>query len=332
MSRAEARINADPVVQELARALGVRLRLSESLKNEVVKRAIGKVEDWFGETGIEPETLADVQALVRNRTRMRVQRIETDADFEAAKAVIPTGVPVQLEMEFQRGTEAVVVRRDSVDRLGAKYVAVIDARGENARRAWFGERHEGAHLIVPDSSAQVVWRRTREERPEPLEQVIDAIASGVGFWAPIVRRQLTASMSDGVNLLDAFEHAHAMLCPDASRQAAFAAFLRYVDRPAVVIWTKFGASKQEDRSPLESFALRVGHVHCNAPAVARGLRVWKNFRIPPDSIITVAYSDQTHTRVDEDNLARWPTDSGKGLINFPVIISARGHWAIIAAK
>lgn len=307
-------------------------RASRNLKAEIVSRAVGQVEGWLKKAAIEPERLEDVHDLICNMTRVKIVRVGSDAELERAKLELPPAVPVQLDLEFGAKTEAVVIKRDARDRHGSRYVAIVDARGQRAKRAWFAARHEPSHLIIPDKGASVIWRRTKAERPEPLEQVVDAVASATGFWSSLVRRQFLASRSDAESLLDALEHAHQCLAPDASRAAAYLAMLAFVEHPALVLWSDF-APRRGQGDDLSTYALRVQRVLANPAAEKVGLTIWPNFRVPADSVIASAHGmTLSSAQVQEDNLARWPTKSGRGLPNFAVRVTARGAWATVECR
>jgi hypothetical protein len=171
MSRSTLQIDRNPEVIRIAKTLGIG---GSNLKSRICDAAVDKVRRRMDMLNIEPESLKDVHALVLDMTGVRIQRVDTDQDLERLAADFERkgpAIPVQLEFEFARNTEALVFRDDRADPRSASYTAVVDARGPRRSRAWFAERHEPAHLLIPDPSSRVAWRRTTVLRPEPVEQL-----------------------------------------------------------------------------------------------------------------------------------------------------------------
>lgn len=332
MSR-QRRIDSDPLVQEAARRM--RLKADSGLEAAICGRAEELVATWMSQYGINPERLDDVHETVKNHTGLHIVRVETDEDLRAAATKIDGKVvPVQLEMEFAGNTEALVYRASPEKRSATRYIALIDARGARAYKAWHAERHEGAHVIVPDPNGGMVMRRTKEERPEPFEQVMDAVAARVGFWRPLVEPAVRACLTAEKHLLDAFELARSCLAPTASKEACYRAFVNYVDQPTLIIWCAMGCRASErGGSPPASMALRAQTIIANNAAALAGLQVWRNYRVPESSVISAAYaSDHASWIVGRENLRAWTSETGRGLGDLTVSVAARGQWAVIQAN
>lgn len=332
MSSSTAQIDRNPEVVSIAKTLGIS---GSNLKSKICRAAVVKVCRRMELLNIQPESLNDVHALVLNMTRVRIQRLNTDQDLERLAADFKQKgpvIPVQLEFEFARNTEALVFRDDRADPRSASYTAVVDARGPRRNRAWFAERHEPAHLLIPDSSGLLAWRRTTVERPEPVEQVIDEIASHIGFWEPIVRPILKAAFDRGDSVLDAFDYTRQLVAPDASREAAYRAFARLAPFPLCVVRADVACRKDDPANENGTRALRATTVLWNDAADAAGIRVWQNFRIPPCSVIQDARADFSRSRrIQDDDLSAWRTEGGQPLArkSCPVRITAIGAWATI---
>lgn len=332
-----ARIDADADVQAIARGLGITQRtgLAEAIRDATV----GKVESILAKLKIEPRSIAELRDVVHHASGLQVVRIESDDDLEIAqKKYAPElrGLPKQLAFEFAKDTEALVVRRPRRDSLSNnKFIALVDARGERSNRAWFGEWHEATHTLVPDPANNLVLRRTRLERPEPVEQVIDLTAASIGFWSPIVKPVFDAQLATGVDILDALDRARIQVAGDASRGAAFRTLSNFVPTPVIILWVDYGCragDTKPDGTPGRSFALRAKSVIRNEAAVASGMNVPVNFRIPTDSIITQAANLSWSTPlVEHDDLSRWKDSTGRALRRGPVKVTARGQWAAIEA-
>lgn len=333
-NRRTSSIDSNPAVRRVAEILKIRAR--NNLQEAIREVALCQVESWIQEFQVKPTSLDDVHHLVLNQTGVRIIRVDSDAALrEAAREIERThpALPVQLEFEFQRQTEALVIRNPLTDRrLCNQYVAVVDARGERRWRAWFGERHEPAHVLIKDPNVNVVVRRTRIKRPEPLEQVVDAVASAVGFWEPLVRPVLSQTLRSSSNVLDALEQTRVMVAPRASKEASYRAFIALLERPLVIIRAGFdcrAADKREGGDPGRSLALRAVTVLSNRAAQDTGLVVWPHYRIPADSVIASAHAHRWTVLAGDDNTGRWPCETGRPLPNRAVRIVAYGPWATI---
>ncbi|HJU23237.1 MAG TPA: hypothetical protein VJ891_12070, partial [Casimicrobiaceae bacterium] len=210
-----------------------------------------------------------------------------------------------------------------------RFVAIVDNRDSRASRAWFGERHEASHLIIPDPGAQVLWRRTTVERPEPLEEVVDSVASHVGFWSPIVRPVLQHALSSSPNILDAFDHVRSAVASAASIESSYRAFARMVSFPLLMIRCDYDCRKSDTVDPTRSWALRAKTIIVNDAAEAINLHVWENYRIPENSIPARGYAGNGASIVGIENLGDWPTKTGRRLPRHHVQIVSRGHWSAI---
>jgi hypothetical protein len=332
MKRGASVIDRDPEVQGIAKGLKIT---GGDLKAKLCAAAVERVAREMERYGIVPETLDDVHSLVLNMTGVRVERIADETDLVRVSKTHRkrhAAIGVQLELEFAKNTEALVFRDEGADARQPTFTAVIDARGERSFRAWFAERHEPAHLLIPDPSGKLAWRRTTEDRPEPVEQVVDAIASQVGFWEPLVRPALALALTTGASVFEAFEAVRRDLAPNASMEASYRALTRLVEFPLVVLRTDLGCRRSDPKNEQGTLALRATTLIWNEAAERAGITVWQNFRIPSHSVIHEAREDvRDVTRVQDDDLNAWRTESGQRLVkrSLPVRVTARGRWATI---
>ncbi len=330
-------IDTDPGVQVIARGLGIEQEheLGDAIRAVVVDRVEGMLRDLR----YDPATVDELGELVQHHAGLHIVQISSDDDLVAVQAEFAEelrGLPAQLSFEFATDTEALVVRRPTKDaRSNRKFLALVDARGERRNRAWFAGWHESAHTLVPDPANNRVLRRTRRERPEPVEQVIDLVASKIAFWPPLVRPALLAHIASGVDLLQAFDRTRLELAPDASREASFRAFSNMIARPVVILWVDYdcrAADRRPGGNPSRSLALRAKTVIRNTAAVAVGMNIPVNYRIPSGSVIADASRGSWATlRTQHDDLGRWFDSRGRTLPRRRVGIAARGRWAAIAA-
>jgi len=177
-----------------------------------------------------------------------------------------------------------------------------------------------------------LWRRTRAERPEPLEQVIDSIAARFGFWEPLVAPALVSALRGDSSALGAFDLVRRDIAPEASQEATYRALTRLVPFPLTVLRTDI-ACRRGDVANLEgSLALRATTIMWNDAAELAGVVIWPNFRIPLHSVLHETRDAFIETtRVQEDDLFSWRTESGRALAprSLPVRVTARGSWATI---
>ena len=316
----------------IAKTLGIA---GPDLRGQLTAHAVEKVRRHLDRFGIEPQTLDDVHAAVLDLTRVSVKRVENDADLRRLSADFKKKLPVQLEFEFGRNTEALVIREAEADPRSPSFTAIVDARGDRRWRAWFAERHEPVHVLLPDPSGRTAWRRTTAERPEPVEQIIDAAAAAVAFWEPIVGPALVSALRREASVLDAFDRVRRELSPDASVEASYRAFARFVTFPLTLVRTDFGCRRSDPRNKEGSYALRAVTVIRNEPAKIAAIEVWQNFRIPAHSVLHEARRVFIETTmVQDDDLNAWRTEEGRALSerSLAVRISVRGAWATIEAN
>lgn len=331
-----ARIDADADVRAIARGLGIVQ--GRNLAEEIRAITVGRIESLLEDLRYEPTSLEELREVVHNHAGLRVVRITSDEDLAVAQRDFANelrGLPKQLAFEFANDTEALVLRRDQRDRLSnSRFVALVDARGDRENRAWFGEWHETGHTLIPDPANNLVLRRTRRERPEPVEQVVDLVASAIGFWAPIVKPVLTRNLA-GSDVLVAFEKTREELVTRSSREAAFRAFCNMLTTPTVIVWVDYdcrAADKRRGGNPMRSYALRAKTVIRNSAAIELGMNVPENFRIPDHSVIALAANDASASAMRQhDDLGRWRDSSGRALPARPVSVTTWGRWAAIEA-
>lgn len=326
----------DPAVAAVASRLG--LRGPSPRADEIAKVVIETLDRWMHEHRLEPTTLEDLHFAVSQRARLDVRHIVTDADIPVVAKEVEEAWPtadVQLPLEFDGDTEALVFR-DSRSDVHVRYHAVIDARGPARKaRAWFAGWHEPMHPLLEDDANARLWRRTRRDRPEPIERLIDFVAGRVAFWGPIIDPVLIPALrgARGKGILDAFESARAHLAPEASMECSIRAFIRRVEHPAVVVWCREGTRKSEAAlgSNAPSWDLRVQTLIENDLATAHGLRIPPNFRVPPGSVIRETCT-RGGTEVQDGRLSEWRSKDGDALPDLPVRVTTNGAWAIIELR
>lgn len=332
MARGGEIIDRDAEIRRIAEILGVT---GPGLSDKLIATAVAKVARHMERFDIVPATLDDVHAIVLNLTGVKIERVESDSDLKRisqkyAKKQVAAGV--QLEFEFAKNTEAIVFRDEASGARRPAFTALVDSRGDRGYRAWFAERHEPAHLLIPDPTGKLAWRRTTTERPEPLEQVVDAIAARIGFWEPIVRPTLEQVIREERSVLAALERARVTLAPNASREASYRAFARLLPFPLTILRSEMASRRADPHNHDGSRCLRATTVIWNDAAERAGIVVWQNFRIPSHSIIHEAHGNKLGGALrSSDDLRSWQTESGRALClrTLGVEVNARGPWATI---
>lgn len=188
--------------------------------------------------------------------------------------------------------------------------------------------------MIPDDSDKEVFRRTKAERPEPIERVVDAVASRIAFWSPSVEPVVRLAVSKHVHVLEAFEAARREWAPEASQESAYIAFSRFVGRPIVLVRAQMAARRADKAAgrtaEMESYALRA--VRCiHSPEARRGvLFIPRNHRIPASSSIA-AYSGEPTARphTSLERLGTWTSSDGGRLDDVRVLVTVFNGWASI---
>jgi hypothetical protein len=209
-------------------------------------------------------------------------------------------------------------------RYGIKYVAVIDCRGEKWYRSYFTKCHEISHFLLKTKQQLLVFRRTHESRNHPEEQLVDRIASRLGFYPPLMRPYFVAPLS-----FDLVGTIIKELCPEASWESAVRGVVAAWPYPAVWLRAQLGLKRVEEKqanqdglefSPPPAAKLRISA----APAVsetASKFGFFKNMRVPTNSIIASVLDGAVSGEAHED-LSWWDV-SGRNLPNLPIRVVAR---------
>lgn len=333
-----ARIDDDAAVQRVAGRLQITARAD--LCKRIVDCVEHRLETTLRDLDADVPTLEDLRAVVQDYTKMKVVRIESDealVQVAASHADQFQALDKQLSLEFGKDTEALVLRTDksaNANRGGARYTAFVDARGDKSRRAWFSEWHESSHLMIPDDSDKEVYRRTRVKRPEPIEQVVDAVAARTAFWQPSVEPIVRLALSQHTHVLEAFEAARLLWAPEASQESAYIAFSRFVGRPLVLIRAQVAGRRADATSRSfdpEAYALRAVRCIHSPEARGAGLYIPTNYRIPPSSSIAAQSSGLSLLRAQAstERLGEWTSSDGRRLNDVRVLVTVYGGWASI---
>ena len=325
------RLSDNPAVHQLARDLKLPRRGDPLVKiREYALDRVRQALDAF------PEPVADLDTLRRvlaDRFRLRIEFLAHDTDIERVAeqhADFHHMLSHGLHKEFVEGdTEGITLKRADWDPVRFRYLAVIDARGRRASRAFFTAIHEIAHLLVhPEQMAFPGFRRTPgagEISKDPIESVVDHVAGHVGFYAPVFRPILDEEIRrDGGLTFACLDAARFSATPPPSLQATALAGISLVSDPVLFLHVDRARKRAEERalrSGQHSFDfakkppkpdLRAVTAAPNEAAKRSRLAIHPHIRVPARSVISQAFegADDVELRGYEDQA--WWENSTRG--------------------
>ncbi|MFN6303305.1 MAG: hypothetical protein ACK42H_14060 [Planctomycetota bacterium] len=241
------RPSSSPEVHELANSLGIE---SKDPAVDIVVHCRQLVDDWVAQAGgIGPEAVSDINALetlIKRHLSLVVEEILTEDDFERLTDKYARGmgeyVFAGLRAKFDDPETPVfgvlIQRRSSVEKDPDRFVAVVDCReelsGEKFARRYFTKWHEIAHRMTthryPDDLAY------RSDDDDPIETLMDAVASELGFYEPFLGPALRDALANENWLtFEMIESIIQRVFPEASFQATLFACMRLSPTPMVYI-------------------------------------------------------------------------------------------------
>jgi hypothetical protein len=245
----------------------------------------------------------------------------------------------KLEAEFSdTSTDALLIQLNN--NKSWKYAAVIDCRGPKKYKAYFSKWHEVAHVLTEPRQA-VLFHRSRAERKDPEEILVDRVASDFAFYQPLFLPELLAR-TKGANRLtfEVIEDVRAVVCAGASREATIRAAVARAPFPQFMIIADYGLKKKEQRTaevfiemglysenetPFER-KLRAIQVAGNDLAKKLNLQIHRNMEVPDKSVISTVYNHESldgESLVGQENLDWWKHSSGDHLRSASVTVEAR---------
>jgi hypothetical protein len=239
-----------------------------------------------------------------------------------------------LDKELGPQTFAITFRRRKALLGERAYVSVIDCRGEKAWRAYFSKWHELAHLLTLTDQARLSFCRTHSnpEHRDPEEALMDVLAGDAGFFLDLVQPHAAGELTfDKIGML------REQLCPEASDQASLIGFVRAWPQPTLLLRAQPALKKADQAGRAQgSFAfrtpptpaLRAVQVTPNETAVAAGLSIPRNMRVPENSVIYRLFSGVEETGAADEDLSWWTSSDDGRLAAFPVHVTVRrkgGH-------
>lgn len=332
-----SRIETSRKVQKLARDLG--LRGDGSIVDRILDYCIARVATWADEDGVD--TLADLEAAACHRLNLEFEEIWNDDDVErlvrkyAAQGEFAFAY---IRTAFDGETFGTTLIRANAPADVASYVAFIDCRGPKAHRRYFTRWHEIAHLLTAPPSPGVPVNRSPLDRC-PVEQLMDKIASMVGFYDPIFGPALRGHLGPGPLSFEVVERVRGALCPIASFQSTLITCVRRAAVPAVYVEAAMGYKKEEAEkifSPQMTFLsddrpearLRIRNANGNDDARGIRLRFDRNMEVPGASVFARLFAGETDRGSSTDlsgyeSLSLWQHSDGSTLGDATVFIEAR---------
>lgn len=279
------------------------------------------LQDWPG-----IETIEELRLLVADRLSVKLEFLRTDDDVNRIAREYRTFLTRfrhLLHAEFLTGhTEGLLIDNPQPQNGGRRYLAIIDARGPRAVRAYFTAWHELAHLLLfpPLQPLLEGFRRTSPvdaKLKDPLESAVDHVAGLLAFWAPLYGPALQ-QLANGRLTFDCIERAANQVAPGASLYAASLAAIRIWTEPAAFLIAEMGT-----KTDGTGWALRIQSIIQNELARSSGCRLRKQMRVPKASVLTQAYEDfqGREWAADEDQSA-WEVSNQGHLPGIPWRVQA----------
>jgi hypothetical protein len=328
-----ARLRSAPGVRKIAE----ELRLSG---NDPVSAILGhcraRVDSWIASFKGQI-TLPRLHQLIDEHLKLRNVVVRTDQELEdlireqldRRELIFST-----LKSEFASGTEAITIKLKNPVIGMRPNLAVIDGRGDRARRVYFGGRHEESHLLsLTPAQLSFVFRRTHATRNDAEERLMDRIGGELAFYPPLFRPELVRLQRRYVRpCFQLVDDVRAKVCPDASWTATAIAVVAQNDFPAIFLTARYGSKTSDPDARSPSWALRVSP-RGNEAANAAGLRIHWNFRVPQASIIYTAFH-APHRLLDlhaDERLGIWTSSHGSRLRDLPIHVEVRRRGEDVAA-
>jgi hypothetical protein len=323
------KLSSKPQIIALARDL--RIPASDSPDRAIITFCIRKLRRMTNEYPCR--TLDELLAAGEAALKTRFIEIHTDAELEAVKQQYISRGEVRfgcLDQDLNHRVFAITLKLINPKSWERPYVSVIDGRGNKSARSYFSRWHELAHLLTQTDQRRLVFTRTHapSEIMDAEEVLMEQIAGTLGFLPEIVRPHITGEIS-----FEEIERLRGTLCPSASQQSSFIGFIKAWPRPALYLEAKIALRKSEQRARRyqRSFSFQehfLGDVRAvmvvpNDEAIACGLSIFPNMRVPADSVIMRVFNGDTEYAEAVESLDTWESRDGTVLPAIRVRTKAR---------
>jgi hypothetical protein len=240
------RPGASPEVYQLANSLGIE---STDPAVGIIVHCRRLVDSWVTQAGgLGPGGIADIAAfetLITKKLSMVVEEIRSEDDFARLTDhyarqkgdYVFAGLRARFD-DLENPAFGVLIQRNGArDDAPDQYVAVIDARtefsDEKFARRYFTKWHEIAHRMTTHCfPADPIFRSDED----PIETLMDAIASELAFYEPFLEPALQEVLSNANWItFEMIESIIERVFPEASFQATLFATMRVLPTPMVYL-------------------------------------------------------------------------------------------------
>ena len=197
------------------------------------------------------------------------------------------------------------------------WVAVLNLQ-ESRAKAYWNRFHELSHRIAEPPQKILPLRRHKFEASNPVEALIDSVASEMAFYEPVFRPLVQIYARTNRLSFEVIEQIRQEYAPTASLLSTMKAIVKYWPRSAASLTAEF---RGRLNSPDVDQALRVTSQGHNEYASRTGLTFWPNMRAPLGSPIHQAFISGEEQNAAE-HLGDWQTSTGKSLAAIDVFTSA----------
>lgn len=335
-------LDQDPQVAQLAKELGLEGQGEWLAK--IQGYAVSKVEEFLNKSGLTVESLDGLLRLLAERLSVKIEYVRRDQDLHriAGENQFTEAPQRKLFRDLNDAeTDGLLIRNPDTRRGSRAYLAIVDARDGHAARAYFTAWHELAHLLVtpPQRAFQGVYRTVSVSRnKDPEESVVDAVASELAFYDPLVNPALEKEeANEGGMTFSVVDRVRESVAPDASFFATAIACVRRSDQPALLVRVEEAYKKSErkrlesaqeeldlgDAAPRPEPQVRAVQVIRSSSASNAGLEIFPNMQVPERSVLYRAYQAEENTELQAIEDQQWWLAGGETRPPLPLRVEAR---------
>jgi hypothetical protein len=309
---------------ELARvAKNLGLPIRRDTESVIIEHCRAQMDEWVKLNG-KPKTLTELMDLFASSLDMEFFEVHHDEDLESLFKRIPIRrepVLARLLSELDDSTDALTIRRNKCEAWERRFLAVVNCKGRHSKRAFFSKWHELTHRILDGQQLRMAFRKTKVNRPEPEEVLVDRVAAKLAYYPeifkPIVTQELTAT---GTITFDGVDRIREEIAPEASLQSTAIACFPYCRRAVSFIICSLGykrelekkmANNQSSMFALPEPELRVKETGSSQAMTDCGIRFYSNMRVPESSPVFKAFNDPfSQIQQGTERLENWQTSTG----------------------
>lgn len=324
-------------IHNLAHALGIRL--SANPVDEILKLCDEKIEKIMAQMP-NCNSFDEMLEWVANKVGTIFEIIGGDDDLLKIKRKYLQKQEygfLNLEVLFLDENDlGVTIKLMNYEEWEPQFVSVIDSRGNKTARAYFTKWHEIAHILtMPENAQTFSFSHASASSGEPVERLMDLVAGRFGFHSAIAHQHISEEIS-----FESIESLRQKICPQSSFQAAMINLTKFWTTPCILVGAKPALKKGEEAKLIQgSFFFydepqpELRAVHVTLSDISREYKdfnIFKNMRIPTDSIISKIYSNGDKFSQAFENLSWWESQ-GKHLPDYPIKVQAKRFGDLVNA-